>query len=145
MRKFLSPIINLVNLILVGIAFGLAGNTAIYSPVSPSEHALGNYYQVIWDNPQPMGVIAFFLFVVAVFFLVITLIPFKTRKFLAIVAGLMLIASAILTCIVTPTVAAFPNSVELSSSLIGFVVLLNIAGVFSITMGIIELFGLRGK
>ena len=141
MRKFLLPVINIVNLILVGIAFGLGGNTAIYSPKGDT-HPIGNYYQVIWNQPNVLGLVAFFLFVVGVFLLLVTLVPFKGRKFVALVNGGMLIASGILTLGLGNELArpASNPSFENSGSLIAFTVLLFIAGGLAILIALLELF-----
>ena len=137
MRKFLLPVINIVNLILVGIAFALGGNTAVYSPAK-EEHAIGNYYQIVWNKPEVLGVVAFFLFVVGVFFLLVTLVPFKVRKFVAICDGGMLIAAGILTLMIGRSIAQFPDVTENTGSLIAMCVLMFVAGGLAILMALLE-------
>ncbi len=138
MRKFILPVINIVNLILVGIAFGLGGNTAINAPISPSAHPRGNYYQLIWNTPTVLGVVAFFLFVVGVFLLLVTLVPFKGRKFVALVNGGMLIASGVITLGLGSSVTNFMW--ENTGSLVAMCTLMFVAGGLAILMALLELF-----
>ena len=145
MRKFLLPVINIVNLILVGIAFALGGNTAAYSPADTERVALGNYYQLVWNNPQVLGVVAFFLFVVGVFFLLVTLIPFKARKFVACLDGAMLIASGVLTLGLAGTVANPSLGYTNSGSLIAVAVLMIVAGGLAVLMACYELFFIKNE
>ena len=143
MRKFLLPVINIVNLILVGIAFALGGNTAAYSPAGTERVALGNYYQLVWNNPQPFGVVAFFLFVVGVFFLLVTLVPFKARKFVACLDGAMLVAAGVLTLSLAGTVANETLGYTNSGSLIAVAVLMIVAGGLALLMSFYELFFIK--
>ena len=142
MRKFLLPVINIVNLILVGIAFALGGNTAAYTPSGTERAPLGNYYQLVWNKPEVLGVVAFFLFVVGVFFLLVTLIPFKARKFVALCDGAMLIASGVLTLGLASNVAGTLGASN-SGSLIALCVLLIVAGGLAVLMALYELFAIK--
>ena len=139
MRKFLLPVINIVNLILLGIAFGLGGNTAIYTPAGTERTSLGNYYQVIWNNPTVMSVVTFFLFVTGVALCLFTLIPFKGRKFVALICGGMLIASGVLTLTLGGSLANPVLGYTNSGSLIALVVLLIVAGALEAIMSVYEI------
>ena len=59
MRKFLLPIINLVNIILVSIAWGLSGKTAVID-AGRSDQACGNIYQIVWMGSKAniIGIVA---------------------------------------------------------------------------------------
>lgn len=137
MRKFLLPIISIVNLILAGIAFGLGANTAAYSPAG-STRAIGNYYQLVWNNPTVMGVLAFFFFVGAVFFTLVYFIPFKHRKCANFIVGGLYIAAGVLTLTVPNAYAQSSFAYTRSGSLVAMVVLMCVAGGLTLLSSVIE-------
>lgn len=106
MRKFLSPILNIVSLILVGIAYGLAGITAAFNV---NKTSIGNYYQLVWQNPNVLSVVGFFLIIAATVFVLLVFIP-KCRKYTALLTAALLIAGGVLALMT-------PNSVQAGSSL----------------------------
>ena len=48
MRKFLSPILNVINLILVAIAWGLSGQSALNDIGVEANAPAGNLYQLVF-------------------------------------------------------------------------------------------------
>ena len=137
MRKFLIPIINLVNIILVSITFGLGNNHAL-----TSEHMNQNYYQLVWNNanvPNVVGIVGFFLFVVGVAVVLFNFLPVKARKITTIVAGGMLIAAGILFLKTPGSANINPINPELTGSLIAMAVLVIIAGALSLVMCVLDI------
>lgn len=132
MRKFLLPIISIVNLILAGIAFGLGGNTAAYAPES---RAIGNYYQLVWNKPNLVTMLAFFFFVAAVFFTLVYFIPFKHRKCANILVGGLYGAAGALTLMI-------PNGSQFAytrtGSLLAMAVLMFVAAALALVSSLIE-------
>lgn len=137
MRKFLIPIINLVNVILVSITFGLANNPAFTSDSGNSHR----YYQIVWnpaDKPNVIGIIGFFLFVVAAALMLVNFLPIKARKCIAPLTGLMFIGAGVLF-LMTPAAADMRNiNMELSGSLIAMSVLVFVAGALSLLMSVLD-------
>ncbi|MDY6275958.1 MAG: hypothetical protein SPL75_00505, partial [Bacilli bacterium] len=79
MRKILLPILSLVSVILVAIAFGIAAQTAA-TRVDGSN--FGNYYQLVFERGSNVfALLSFILLVVGSVVLVFCLIPTKFRKF----------------------------------------------------------------
>lgn len=143
MRKFLLPIINLVNVILVSITFGLAKN-----PVGSIEYTsklstdLNNYYNVVWgyqETPNAIGIVGFFLFVVAAFLTLVAFLPVKARKFVTEAAGALYIGAGVLF-LLTPSHYCINilGSIELSGSLIAMAVLVFVAGALNLLMSVLE-------
>ncbi len=128
MRKFLSPVINLVSLILVGIAYGLAGITAakVVDKVS-----MGNYYQVVWHNPVTLNVVGFFLIIAGTVTLIATFIP-KCRKCTGILTVLLLVAGGVLALLSPEQVQNLSNGLPSYNQpgLIGMATLLFVASFF---------------
>ena len=140
MRKFLIPIVNLVNIILVSISFGLANNTAVVDSAL-SNVGRGNYYQLVWnaaDKANVIGIVGFFLFVVAAALMLVNFVPFKCRKYTAVLTGGMFIASGVLF-LMTPAKAALHFiDMKLTGSLIAMAVLVIIAGALSLVMAALD-------
>lgn len=150
MRKFLLPIINLVNVILVSITFGLGKNSVgsieYNSKLSTN---LNNYYNVVWGHQEvvnTIGIIGFFLFILAVVLTVAAFLPVKARKFIAGVAGASYIAAGVLF-LLTPSHFCINvlGTLKLSGSLIAMAVLVFIAGALSLGMAAIELTSKESK
>ena len=141
MRKFLLPIINLVNLILISIAWGLSGKTAIID-AGNGDYACGNMYQVIWQGKEanPIAIVGFFLFIFGCAAMLAAFIPAKWRKFVSCGAGALFIASGVLF-LCSPKTYDYPIAKpELTSAFIAICVLILIAGAFSLAMSALEIF-----
>ena len=133
MKRILSPIINLVSLILVGVAFGLAGITAA-TQANKAASPAGSYYQLVWQNPKALPIIGFFLLCVGAFVLLFVFIP-KIRKFVAPVGGLMVAGAGVLA-LLTPK--AINPSLTNKPALIAMAVLLFVAAAFEIVITVLE-------
>lgn len=98
MRKFLFSIISVINMILLGIAYGLGSNTAMYL-IKPDEHPVGNWYQLVFNACDKgyavQNIVGFVLLVAATALVVLALIPFRCRKYVNILAGAALIVGGI--------------------------------------------------
>ena len=140
MRKFLLPIINLVNLILVSIAWGLSGKSAVID-AGRGDLACGNIYQVIWEGVKPngVGIAGFFLFIFGCAALLVAFVPFKYRKFVSCGAALMLITAGILF-VNAPWHydRGMTSNIECTSALLAIASLIIIAGAFAGVMALIE-------
>ena len=135
MRKFLSPIINIVSLILVGIAFGLG---ALLAGKVNDVANMGSYYELVWINKPLIGIIGFFLICVGAIAILAVFCP-KGRKCTATTAGLLLIAGGVLALLTPNAVQAdSPLAAVNQPGLIGMAVLLFIAGGFSLIITVIE-------
>lgn len=148
MRKFLIPIINLVNIILVSISFGLANNTAVTDAVSPNTPR-GNYYQLVWnasDKANVIGIVGFFLFIVAAALMLVNFLPLKWRKFSSAITSGLFIASGVLF-LLTPshTAVGFNGGPQLTGSLIAMAVLGILAGALSLVMAALDFTGKKAE
>ena len=97
MKKFILPVINLISMVLAGVIFGLGANTAV--EFKPTGAGAGNWYQLVWElseKPNLFGLIGFFLLCVGAFALLVTLLPFKARKYVVLVVGLMLVGAGVM-------------------------------------------------
>ena len=147
MRKFLLPIINLVNLILVSIAWGLTGKSALVSESSKISYGYGNFYEVIWDgqvanqNVNAMGIVAFFVFILGCALLLGAFLPVKARKFISCGEACAFIASGVLFLIMPFHTARATVEPKLTGAMIAIAVLVLIAGAFSACMAAIEFLG----
>ena len=148
MRKFLLPIINLINLILISITWGLSGKSAILETINHQSIGRGNIYQVVWmgTNANVLGIVGFFLFCVACLAMLIAFLPTKSRKVVALLGGAMFVGAGVLMFI-----APFPphydcaiNAPKLSNSLIAMAVLTLISGAFMLLMSVLDFAG-QGK
>ena len=96
MRKILVPILGLLSLVLLGIAFGLAS-------LSIATHTLSNtvvgvsYYQAVWqgDNKSALCIVGFFLLCFGALATLVGLLPLKVRKFIVCGAALLSIVAGI--------------------------------------------------
>ena len=140
MNKILSPIINLISLILVGAAFGLGGLTAAHNAHDAS---IGAYYQLVWWNPTALSLVGFFALCVGAFLLLVVFLP-KSRKLFAPVAGLFLILAGVLA-LLTPKSVARGATVTNQPGLIALAVLLFVAGAFSLVVCTLEFLSKEDK
>lgn len=92
MKKILLPIANLVSLILVGVAFGLGGISAVKNERGT---AMLSYYQLVWQNPKVVSLIGFFALCVGALALLVVFLP-KIRKFVASGAGVVLVLAGVM-------------------------------------------------
>ena len=141
MRKFLLPIINLVNVILISIAFGLSPQTAVIDKAL-NDAPKGNYYQLVWgaaDKANVIGIVGFFLFVAAVALMLVNFLPIKARKVTSGVTGALFIAAGVLF---TKTQAGCVQTIlqpQLTGAFMAMIVLTFIAGAFSLVMSVLEI------
>ena len=142
MRKFLLPIINLVNLILVSISWGLSGKTAVLD-AGQQEKACGNMYQLIWggSHGNVLAIGAFCLFCVACFLTLVAFLPVKWRKFVSCTAGLFYVATGVLFLLSPKTYDYAMVEPKLSGAFIAINVLILVAGAFSLGMAALEFLG----
>lgn len=138
MRKFLSPIINIVSLILLGIAYGLAGITAAYDV---SKTSIGSYYQIVWQNPVPLGIVGFFLMILGTVLVFGLFIP-KARKCLGFTNFVVLVVGGIFA-LMTPELVQKAGGSTLpvynQPGLIGMATLLFVVAFFSLIISLVEL------
>ena len=142
MRKFLLPIINLVNIILVSIAWGLSGQSAVKDAVVKAHPVAGNMYQVVWMGSKAniIGIVAFFLFCVACFFTLVAFLPVKIRKFVVCLGGLMYVGAGVLFLLSPKFYDYSIIKPELTGAFIAICVLILVAGAFSLLMAAIDMF-----
>lgn len=132
MKKILSPVINIVSLILVGIAYGLAGITAAFEVDYKSP--VGNYYQLVWQNIRVLNIVGFFLLIAATLFVLLAFLP-KGRKVTSLLAGATSIAAGVFALLAPGVVK---TGLVLQPGLIGMATLLFVAGFFSLIIFLIE-------
>lgn len=140
MKKFLLPIINIINIVLVSITFGLGNNTAVYLKEVAQNRPAGNWYQLVWEIPSVVGYLGFFLFVFGVATILFTLIPSKVRKWVNLLGGAALVAAGVMF-LLTPG-ASYAGSVlgtELSNALIAMAVLVFVAGALALIAALLEI------
>lgn len=143
MRKFILPVINLINIVLVSITFGLASKSAFVENAESLWYGQGkgNFYQIAWGHPgtpSAIGIVAFFLFVFAVAITVFAFLPVKFRKYVTAVGGLMYITAGVLF-LLSPKHCNLPVlEPKLTGTLIAMAVLVFIAGAFTLIMSAIE-------
>ena len=140
MRKFLSPILNLINLILVSIAWGLSGQSAVKDAVVESHPVAGNMYQVVWMGSKAniLGIIGFLLFCVACFGLLVAFLPLKARKFVACLNGLMFAGAGVLLLLAPKFYDAGSGKFELTGAFIAICVLILVAALVSLCMAALD-------
>ena len=135
MRKFISPIVNLVSLILAGISFGLAAITAAFNVAGNS---IGNYYQLVWLNntPNTVAIVGFFLICVGTFLLLVNFLP-KIRKVTAPLSAVLLVAGGVIA-LLTPKLVQGKLTVYNQPALIALATLLFVAALFSAVVTALE-------
>jgi len=140
MRKFLIPIINLVNIILVSISYGLGNNTAVIDSAL-SDTPRGNYYQLVWnaaDHANVIGIVGFFLFVIATALMLVNFLPIKARKVIAPITGAMFIGAGVLFLLTPGKADIHFIEMKLTGSLIAMAVLVIIAGALTLVMSVLD-------
>lgn len=146
MRKFLLPVINLINLILVSIAWGLSAakeNDSALIDAGRNDNGLGNVYQIVWGSAKPnvLGIIAFFAFILGCVLMLAAFLPIKARKFIACAEGLAFVAAGVLFILSPKTYQIGAKEIEFTGRFIAFIVLILIAGAFSLLMSAIDFTG----
>ena len=141
MKKFILPVINLISIVLSAVIFGLGANSAVYR--GQTSAGQGNWYQLVWTIPQPLAalaVVGFFVFVFAVFFALVTMIPFKARKYCLCLLGAMFIAAGVLFLLTPGAVYTGANAASYirSDSLIAMSVLAFVAGGLELIGSVVE-------
>lgn len=146
MRKFLLPVINLINLILVSIAWGISAakeNDSAIIDAGNKDVGCGNLYQVVWGGSHAniLGIIAFFAFILGCVLMLAAFLPIKARKFIACLEGLSFVGAGVLF-ILSPKTYDYPIvKAELTGRFIAIIVLILIAGAFSLLMSVIDFTG----
>lgn len=146
MRKFLLPVINLINLILVSIAWGISAakeNDSAIIDAGNKDVGCGNLYQVVWGGSHAniLAIIAFFAFILGCVLMLAAFLPIKARKFIACLEGLSFVGAGVLF-ILSPKTYDYPIvKAELTGRFIAIIVLILIAGAFSLLMSVIDFTG----
>ena len=146
MRKFLLPVINLINLILVSIAWGLSAakeNDSALIDAGRNDFGCGNLYQVVWggSHANVIAIIAFFAFILGCVLMLAAFLPIKARKFIACAEGLAFVAAGVLFILSPKTYDYEIAEVEFTGRFIAIIVLILIAGAFSLLMSAIDFTG----
>lgn len=146
MRKFLLPVINLINLILVSIAWGLSAakeNDSALIDVGRNDTGLGNAYQIVWggSHANVLGIIAFFAFILGCVLMLVAFLPIKARKFIACAEGLAFVGAGVLFILSPKGYDINAKEIEFTGRFIAFIVLILIAGAFSLLMSAIDFTG----
>ena len=146
MRKFLLPVINLINLILVSIAWGLSAakeNDSAIIDAGNKDIGCGNLYQVVWggSHANVIAIIAFFAFILGCVLMLAAFLPIKARKFIACLEGLSFVGAGVLF-ILSPKTYDYPIvEAELTGRFIAIIVLILVAGAFSLLMSAMDFTG----
>ena len=146
MRKFLLPVINLINLILVSIAWGLSAakeNDSAIIDAGNKDIGCGNLYQVVWGGSHAniLALIAFFAFILGCVLMLAAFLPIKARKFIACLEGLSFVGAGVLFILSPKTYDYAIVKPELTDRFIAIIVLILIAGAFSLLMSVIDFTG----
>lgn len=125
MRKILLPVISLVNIILVSIAWGLGAQTAATRVDSSN---FGNYYQLVFERgSNAFAVVSFICFIVASVLILFCLIPSKVRKFVLPACAAALIATGVFM-LLTPGGVKDVGALTTTGSMVATAVLVLVAG-----------------
>ena len=123
MRKILVPVLSLVSVVLVAIAFGISAQT-VATRVDGSN--FGNYYQLVFQRGSNVfALVSFICFVAAAALLVVCLLPTKFRKFVLPVDAAAFVAAGVFT-LLAPSKAA--EKITANGTLTATAVLLIVAG-----------------
>ena len=130
MRKILIPVITLVSLILLGIAFGLG---SLEAASNAAGNSIGNYYSLVWlktsAGRNALNIVGFFMLCVGTLGTLVFLLPIKGRKFAFICLGALLIVSGVFALLMPSNLAkAFEITAKAEGGLIAMAVLEFVAG-----------------
>ena len=126
MKKFILPVIVLIVLILVGVAFGLGSNSAVtLHEFKPG----GNWYQLVWTTKgvTALACVGFFLLCFGAFFSIPAAVPFISKYFL-LLAGALFVGAGVLMLMTPGAVYSHGEPLELTASYIAACVLVLVAG-----------------
>lgn len=124
MRKILVPVLSLVAVVLVAIAFGISAQT-VATRVDDSN--FGNYYQLVFERgSNAFAVVSFVCLVVAAVLLLVCLIPTKFRKFVLPADAALFVVSGVFV-LLSPSKAV--EKITANGTLTATGVLLIVAGV----------------
>ena len=138
MRKILLPILSLVCVILVAVAFGVAAQTAA-TRVDGSN--FGNYYQLVFQRGSNVfALVSFILFVVAAALLVVVLVPSKIRKFLLPADAALFVAAGVFM-ILAPKHASDVGPLTVTGSMTAVAVLVIVTGAVLCLMSVLSFLG----
>lgn len=136
MRKILVPILSLVCVVLVSIAFGISAQT-VATRIDDSN--FGNYYQLVFERGSNVfALVSFICFVAAAALLVVCLIPTKFRKFVLPVDGAAFIAAGVFV-LLAPSKAV--EKITPNGTLTATAVLLIVAGALVCCMAALAFLG----
>lgn len=125
MRKILLPILSLVCVVLIAVAFGIAAQTAA-TRVDGSN--FGNYYQLVFERGSNVfALVSFICFVLATVCFVVCLVPSKIRKFALPVDAVLFIVAGVFM-ILTPSHAKDVAALTVTGTMIATYVLVIITG-----------------
>ena len=138
MRKILLPILSLISVILVAIAFGVAAETAA-TRIDGSN--FGNYYQLVFERGSNVFALLSFIFLVAgAALLVVDLVPSKIRKFILPCNAALLIAAGVFM-ILAPKSAQDVGTLTVTGSMTAVAVLVIVAGALVCLMSVLSFLG----
>ena len=139
MKKFILPVINLIALVLSAVVFGLGASSAVYFKTSTA--GVGNWYQLVWTVAPGtvIPLVGFFAFCVAAFIALVTMIPFKGRKFCVLFAGLLFVATGVMFLLTKDAVyTAHKELYHMTDSFIAMTVLAFVAGGLELLGAVVE-------
>lgn len=139
MKKFILPAINLIALVLSAVVFGLGANSAVY--LKTATNGAGNWYQLVWTVAPGtiVPLIGFFAFCLAAFIALVTMIPFKARKFCVLAAALLFIATGVMFLLTKDAVySAHKELYSMTDSFIAMAVLVFVAGGLELIGSVVE-------
>ena len=136
MRKILVPVLSLVCVILVSIAFGISAQT-VATRVDGSN--FGNYYQLVFERGSNVfALVSFICLVVGAVLLVVCLVPTKFRKFVLPAGSAVLVASGVFA-LLAPSKAA--EKITANGTLTATAVLLIVAGALMCCLTLLAFLG----
>ena len=136
MRKILVPVISLVCVILVAIAFGISAQT-VATRVDGSN--FGNYYQLVFERGSNVfALVSFILLVVGSALLVVSLIPLKFRKFILPVCAAVFVACGVFVLLAP---GSAPEKVTATGTLTATGVLLIVTGALECCLTLLAFLG----
>lgn len=144
MKKFLLPIISLVNVVLFSIAFGLGGNSAYSLVLANSKQVGQDWYSLVWTpiegGSNAFGVFGFFFFIFAALLVLLAWVPTKGRKWFNLGACVLSVLTGVFFLEAPVKLGrAAVAPIENSDSLIAMAVLVFIAAFLSLVNAVIEL------
>ena len=138
MRKILLPILSLVNVVLIAVAFGVAAETCVEN-VNGSGFA--NYYQIVFNRGSNVfALLSFILLVVGSALLIVNLVPSKIRKFLLPAQAACFVATGVFM-LLAPGKIDYAHKLSTTGSMTAVAVLVIVAGALSCLMSVLSFMG----